>query len=95
MSKNPLHVWCVGYWEGGRFKVPGNLYHLKFRADTSFLFLAQISQRLPDWDWKLISERERIDLANNTRLDKCLAVCEDEIANFATKETIFNFEGGF
>lgn len=90
-NKGSLHIWCVGYWLGGRFKVPQNLYHLKFGAENSFLFLAQISEGLPDYDWKLISERERNELVQAARLDKCLPVCSNEIENDGQKETKWDF----
>lgn len=92
MSKGFLYVWCVGYWEDGKFKVPTNLYHLKFYCENVFKFTHELSQRLPNRNWVHISERTRNELMNEDKLERMLNVCDDEITNHGQKETIFNFE---
>jgi hypothetical protein len=93
-NKGSLHIWCVGYWEDGKFKVPVNLYHLKFHSENIFLFVEQLSRRMKLYgkDWIPISENSRKDLVSENKLERMLNVCDDEITNDGQKETTFDFQ---
>ena len=83
-----LYVWCAGYWKDGKFYVPRNLYHLKLYSENSFKFLADLSKKYPDEDWKIISERARNELCNSSKVKVLSPVNTVENSN---RETCWNF----